>query len=870
MSAPIVCGNRVLFRYLLRELTVAVLWAVAVIILVLLPGFAIRAAHHFDFNGIGRITTLYILPALLPQSLMLAIPLGAMIGALLVFSRMQASGEILAIRAGGGSFKLFVRPTLVIGAVLMVMYLALVTWGLDYSYSAMSRIVRNRTYDVIVSQLQPGSAYRFNKAMPDAFSDSDAGKGDQTILLLTLLPETPAGRQPVNISVFQADHSLSDRSVPKTELRYSIVAADHRIDVSKNEQGLPDVLTLSLSDVRQTLHQSSPDVILSMQFGKKTLEYRFGTEMERKSSLPLGRSMMSVGENIKLANESAEAEAAYRAEILKNGSTPVLIDRADTEARNVRRYRAEASRKIVTAFSIPVLMLLGIGFALMVSKSSPFIGFIAGLIGFGLGFFPLMSIGMQLGKNGVLDAWLSPALSVVVLIPIAWLLIRRGLILRGPGVLTLAWERVSSVFRKRRTSPATANHATSGQQTPAIKVRWRMRWLPWLSVSAHHLTMSFFLPCAGAGIGIMLIFIGVDFIDNMDRVFSYLGDSSNVVPFFSRLRIVAEYYALRGLFWGIQFGAASILIGAMLSVVVAKRNGELIILRTAGRSLPRAYLPVVILAALLSIAFNGINEIGGKPIARAERLRRWQMRDRLPPTDDGFSIVSRSPGGMTALLPAQFDSDAKTIDGFAAVAFNTNGDQSIVRISAPRAVWDETQSVWRFPDGGYAERFASSMTGAGDAAGDDRLADSMTETYIIERKTEMADAAAPEMAQFKQTGVSGMSLTDLARLESLLKSGGDDANSATVSAEIAQRTTEFFIAPIALLICLSFLFGTESRSTVGGVGSAILVCGLFIAGRPAVNAVASAFGISALATLIIWLFIVAFLVFGIKKYNSAR
>ena len=188
MNAAPHCGQRVLFRYLLRELTVSVLWAVGVIILVLLPGFAIRAAHHFDFNGIGRITTLYILPALLPQSLMLAIPLGAMIGVLLVFSRMQASGEILAIRAGGGSFKLFIRPTLALGAALSLVYLALVTWGLDYSYSAMSRIVRDRTYDVIVSQLQPGSAYRFNKGMPDAFSDTDPRRVDQTILLMTLLP----------------------------------------------------------------------------------------------------------------------------------------------------------------------------------------------------------------------------------------------------------------------------------------------------------------------------------------------------------------------------------------------------------------------------------------------------------------------------------------------------------------------------------------------------------------------------------------------------------------------------------------------------------------------------------------------------------
>ncbi len=115
---------RIIDRYLLRELLVAALWAVAVLTFVLVLGnvfkqvFALLVSNNLPFSYI-----LAFIAYLLPFSLTFTVPWGFLTAILLVFGKWSASNELTALRVNGVPITRITAPVVILSALLSVICL---------------------------------------------------------------------------------------------------------------------------------------------------------------------------------------------------------------------------------------------------------------------------------------------------------------------------------------------------------------------------------------------------------------------------------------------------------------------------------------------------------------------------------------------------------------------------------------------------------------------------------------------------------------------------------------------------------------------------------------------------------------------------
>jgi len=106
--------------YIARKLVVATLAAIGVLTFVLLSGNLIKVfdllARGVSAPALGRFI-LYLLPVALNYTL----PFSLLISAVLVFSRLSADNEIIAMRASGVSLWQVISPALLLGVLLSVL-----------------------------------------------------------------------------------------------------------------------------------------------------------------------------------------------------------------------------------------------------------------------------------------------------------------------------------------------------------------------------------------------------------------------------------------------------------------------------------------------------------------------------------------------------------------------------------------------------------------------------------------------------------------------------------------------------------------------------------------------------------------------------
>ncbi len=150
-------SDRVLHRYVLRELTGPFFAATAVLLSLFYAMVLVRgvdfllgsAAEVGDWLMLGGA----MLPMLLPQVLPIAMLLGVMIG----FARLGEDGELTALAAIGVSPAALVRPALVLGlgvsAVLSVTLFVWKPWGV----AQMRRTARAVIERNVLGDLQPGT-----------------------------------------------------------------------------------------------------------------------------------------------------------------------------------------------------------------------------------------------------------------------------------------------------------------------------------------------------------------------------------------------------------------------------------------------------------------------------------------------------------------------------------------------------------------------------------------------------------------------------------------------------------------------------------------------------------------------------------------
>lgn len=147
---------RILTSYVVREvggvflITLTLLTALMVIV-----GVAKEAAQQ----GLGLIHIAQLLPFLLPNALLYAVPGTILFAVAMVYGRMSGSNEIVAIKSMGISPMVVIWPVLFIAVVLSFFTVWLNDVAMSWGYQGMQRVVINALEDIAYSTLSTTKSF---------------------------------------------------------------------------------------------------------------------------------------------------------------------------------------------------------------------------------------------------------------------------------------------------------------------------------------------------------------------------------------------------------------------------------------------------------------------------------------------------------------------------------------------------------------------------------------------------------------------------------------------------------------------------------------------------------------------------------------
>jgi len=148
--------GRTLQRYLLREVraTFAVGMALAVAVL-----FVLRMVEFVDLafaRGVPSRLVLALAGYIVPSYLEVALPMAALLSVVVVFARLSADGELIALRASGIGLRQLARPLIVFGVLTAALSLVLGVWARPWANRGIEHATFEMARTRLTAALRPG------------------------------------------------------------------------------------------------------------------------------------------------------------------------------------------------------------------------------------------------------------------------------------------------------------------------------------------------------------------------------------------------------------------------------------------------------------------------------------------------------------------------------------------------------------------------------------------------------------------------------------------------------------------------------------------------------------------------------------------
>jgi lipopolysaccharide export system permease protein len=383
-------------RYVLAELLKVFFVALTgMTLLMILVGVAFEAVRQ----GLGLAPILRLIPFVLPNALLFAVPGTILFAVCSVYGNMSASNEITAIKAAGASPLTLVWPALMLAFVLSLVTVWLndvaVSWGRKGMYRVVVQSVEQTIYGMLRTQ-KSHSTSRFSITVQDV---------DGRILInptLVVFPEE--GAHPITLTAEQA------------ELRSDFDDQTLVVVMRHGDIEIPGEARFVFDEFKQAI--PLPDLV------KK------GEDAKRPANLPLRsvpdeiRSQRSI---IERQRQDRAADAAFQligGEIAALTSETWTAHQWDLEHANKRLYRLQTEpwRRWANGFSCLFFVMVGAPLSIKLRKADLWTTFFLCFLPVLIFYYPLLMYGISRAKNGALPPYSVWMGNVVMGIAGIWLL----------------------------------------------------------------------------------------------------------------------------------------------------------------------------------------------------------------------------------------------------------------------------------------------------------------------------------------------------------------------------------------------------------------------------------------------------------------
>ena len=355
---------RILARYILKEFFPPFIIALICFTFLLIFDDLFRLTKLFVQKGISPLYLVELLIYVMPATVVLSLPMAALVAILLALGRLSTDNEIIAMKAHGVAFHHLMIPLLGIAAVLSVVDLGLMDYALPKANLAYATLKRD------IQRHNPAFVLEEATVMKELETEGKLWMYEST--------NGKSGRMQ-NVKIWDGIWSGHPRFSHAQE-------ATLGFEEGRAMLTLYDGLTYEPAT-------DNPDGYRVTKFQQQRLALQMTEDLER------GMSQNQTPRSMSIAQLGAFVNTLEGA--LQTSKNP------DFTRKKLRFAQVEYHKKFSIPFACLAFGLMGVPLGLMVKRSGRMIGFGIGLAVI-LVYYLLLQIGQSTGLNGTL----SPALAM--------------------------------------------------------------------------------------------------------------------------------------------------------------------------------------------------------------------------------------------------------------------------------------------------------------------------------------------------------------------------------------------------------------------------------------------------------------------------
>ena len=731
---------RILTRYILGEILSHTLIGCALFTFILLMKELPKILDTVVRNSSTFSTVMEVVVFLLPNFLLVTIPMGVLVGVMLGLTRLAADSEIIAMRASGLGILYFVRVA------------AIVALGGTLLGLANSLYIAPRANQGILDLDGALASQASYEIQPRVFYEDFK---NTVLYVQNVISKTGAANWQ---KVFMAD--ITDPSAPK------ITTAASATVVSDTSQQLMMRLR------NGTEHDPVPG---------QSKEYNISTFVT--NDLPFAASQQSEGH---LGRLDTPILALPMSELIKQTNGP-----------DGKRFLIELHKRFAYPVACLVLMLVAVPLGVTSrrgGKSSAWVFTILLVVV----YYSLSLVGIAMGRQN----WIPTFLAV-------W----STNILFALGGILLLWQLASEkqIFGflarwiARAPKPKIANPAkTIGSSLGGLRARLqtppqsRAGRGAFPRILDQYVVLEFLNTFALVLMGFILLML-------VFTIFDRLGD---ILRNHVKMITVGDYLInLTPLFF-YQLAPLAVLIAVLVTFGVLNRNSEIIAMKATGISLYRLVVPIVSIAAILSVCLFLFDQFYLPQANKRQDALLNVIKGKPPQTvthpEQNWIFGQPNKGEPGRIFYYRFfDVDRDEFANISVFEFDPATFALTRRIFAAKAVWDPDIDSWRFEKGWENDI-------QGDHASDYR---EFKETSFSEIHED------PQYFTREERQAQEMNFGQLDRYISDLRQSGFDTMKLRVA--LWRKLSYPLVAVVMAVLAIPFALSMGRRGSLTGIAVAI-------------------------------------------------
>ncbi|MBS1820886.1 MAG: LPS export ABC transporter permease LptF [Acidobacteria bacterium] len=636
---------RIFTRYILREVTSHALLGGVLFTFVL---FMRDLGHILELvvrNSASVTDVLRIFAYLLPNFLIVTIPMAVLVGILLGLSRLAADSEITAMRASGmGAFD-FVRIVSIVSGVAVALGLFNSLYVAPHAAAATLRLEESLKASQASFEVQPRVFYE-----------------DFRNYVLYIQDVRPASGAALWHHVFLAD--LTQPANP------NITTADQAVVVSDN----PQTIRLHLLDGGR--HETSPN---------DPNQYNITTFTSTDLPIQTGAQ-----DDPHLGRSDTPILALPLSRLWQLGNSPD----SDIPGHPARIYRIEVNKRFSYPFACLVLMLVGVPLGLSSKRGGKSTGFVLTILLVFIYYF-LSSVGIALAKNGKLSpfigVWGANLLFAATGALLLYQMSRGGIALSLISSLGVQLNRLMArLLRGRKLA------AGSGLDIATLLRRFRSTFRLQFPLLLDDYVMREYVT------NFALVLVSFSMLFLIFTFFELIGD---IIRNRTPLVTVGDY--LINLVPYIIYNVTPLccLVAVLVTFGALSRSSEMTAMKATGISLYRIVTPVLITTILIAAGLFAFDEFYLPTANRRQEALRSIIKNKpaqtfLRPDRKWMSGQTQSTGSPSRVFYYQFFDPAKSVFANLTVfEFDPTNFTLQRRIFASSAHWNDRVNQWVLENG---------------------------------------------------------------------------------------------------------------------------------------------------------------------------